>query len=393
MKTSLEDLLILHNQLVSFGRSGKMVASRFLAFNLPATDTASTEHLDQLVSEMRAILAALSEGAILQFHWCRDENYTEAANAYFEATNERNPSRWAKLQRNAIYARYVEATNSGQLLGERLYLVLQFPVNLPHWKAGQAAHLETVLQASVESFEEPMNQITHAIERLGGEAVKLDEAEMLEAVYRYWNPGTHPPHQFFESQLQSSRSALEISIPGDVVEDSGAGLYCGGHRRLLALSQLPQMTCAGMMNQLTAIPIRDFSITVNLRRLDPHQEIDRAESLMAKLQRARRSSSRSRMDCDIAAAGERIHSLQSGEITPMNLQMILSIAGESPESLDAKQSALTNTLMRMQGARTYEVALPTLARNCFFAAMPGSGFYEKSFWHSITDLNATHLIP
>ncbi len=393
MKKSVEDILILHNQLVSFGRGGNIVASQILSFNLPATDTASDEYLNQLVTEERAILAALPEGAVLQVHWCRDQNFSEDCHAYFEATNERDTCRWSELQRNAIYSRYIDATNTGKLLGERVYFVLQFPVDLTNWKAGQTAHLDAVLQASGESFEEPLNQITQAMERLGGEAVRLGEAGLLEAVYRYWNPAANPTQDFLKTQLQSSRSALEISIPGDLVEGEDASLYCGGPRRVLALSQLPQMTCAGMLNQLTSLSVRDFSITINFQRLDTKREIDRAESLMAKLQRARRSSPRSRMDFDIAAAGDRIQSLQSNEITPMNLQMFLSISGQSAEDLSAKHSALNNAVMRMQGARTYEVALSTLARNCFFAAMPGSGFFEKSFWHSITDFNAAHLIP
>ena len=393
MKKCIEDILILHNQLVTFARCGKVVTSRLLAIHLPATETASNGYLDQMVNEWRAILAALPASAMMQIYWCRDQNFTETCNDYFEVTKKQTPSRWAEIQRNAIYSRYIEATNDGILMGERLYLVLQFPVELAHWQAGQSAHLDAVLQASAESFEEPFNQIAQTTERLGGGAVALDEPGLLEAVFRHWNPGANPPSNYFENQLLLSRSALETSIPGDVVEDSNSGLYCGGYRRLLALSRLPQMTCAGMMNQLTALSVRDFSITINLRRLDARQEIDRAESLLSKLQRARQSSSRSRMDFDIVAAGERIQSLQSGEITPMNLQMILWFSGESPEALNAKQSALNNAVMRMQGARTYEVALPTLARNCFFAAMPGCGFFEKSFWHAITDLNASHFIP
>ena len=391
---NIDDGVVVDSHIYWADRRGQVTAARGLDLSAPALESLSVAALHGIEDEWRSALRMLPAGCRAQFRYSQFTEFQQQLLAYYDATRERAEcGSFTERQRDEIYGRYAGADADGRLRGNccRLYLIAPLPGGMPRRsKRGR--------KSSSQQFDALCGEITRMMQRLGGNATQLSGEDLFKDLYHAFNPGSQtrnsePP----TSHLSPEKSILDCCRQGDVVgiEKPTTGFYHAGmYHGCLVMSGPPQNTHSGIISCLTNADVHGFEFAVNLEPCNVASEIERAESIKAKLERARTSGSKNaRMDHDILAATERIHRLSAGAVAPVKLQLILHAFDHDPEALQAKILTLRNAVTAMSGAKSYEVALPTSARNFFLAAIPGCPQHEKAYWHLLDDCCAANLLP
>ncbi|MDA7907312.1 hypothetical protein N9062_00340 [Akkermansiaceae bacterium] len=366
-----------------------------LALTSPALAIAPASYLVQLENEVRAQLQNLGSDERLQIRWSQNGDFSRPLKSYYDQTEALADSEWGRYQRNAKYVLNSELQEAGKLRCEkaRLFLIKKGVPLL--WR--DRSDPGSVVEAVAQSFQLYQRSTKEMMKRLGGGVEKLSNARLFEECYLHLNPFEQSPSSnFFESQFRPDRSILENCLLGDLAMVPGHP-YCfyngGCFQSYLALSAPPMNTFSGVIAQLTSLPERDFSIIVNIEALDVTKEIEKAERELTKLRRAVRSHPKASMLQEIEEAENRVRRLTSREQHPMKAQVLLHVWARSAEELQHKIAGLRVGCQLMQGAKGYEVALPTMNRDLHFAAMPGASFREPSFWLKLGDHNVANLVP
>jgi hypothetical protein len=155
----------------------------------------------------------------------------------------------------------------------------------------------------------------------------------------------------------------------------------------------PTMTASGMIRQLSGLPIRDFSMVVNIEALDVLHEMEFEEGQISKLEQAVKSSPRSRMLSALQLKRERVQRLMSGEVMPYRMEFIFHAWASDFGGLQDKLGGLKSAINLMQGSQYWEMSLPTTARDVFFAGMPGKLPQEQDFHLKVEGHTARNLLP
>ena len=149
-----------------------------------------------------------------------------------------------------------------------------------------------------------------------------------------------------------------------------------------------------MVSQLTGLGMLDYAITVNIRPLDVMREIEKEEGAYEKLQNTIQHSPKLRMLAAMQKKGTKISRLMSNEVLPYRAQFILRCWDKDKSGLRAKLAALRSAITKLNGAKYYDPALPTSARNYFYAAIPGWSWSKyDDHAHYIEDANLADLLP
>lgn len=386
---------IISNDLMIF-RNGRTLADVSCGFSIvsPALQNAPLSFLAQQEAELRAFLQNLAPNERLQIRWSQDGDFSGPLKSYYEDTERLADSEWSRHQRNAKFVFNTELQEDGRLRSEKVSLfLLKKNVELGRAEKDQTNSLESV----GNSFQLHERSLRDMVKRLGGESARLSNSELFEESYRHFNPLAKPPSSdFFETSLRPESSVLDNCLDGDLVAVTGLP-HCfynsGCFHGYLALSAPPLNTFSGLIAQLTSLSERKFALVVNIEALDVAKEIEKAESSVTKLRRAARSHPKATMLQQIEEAEQRVRRLTSREQSPMKVQVLIHVWAESAEELQHKLASLRVGCQLMQGAKAYEVALPTMNRNLHLAAMPGASFREDSFWLKVGDHNVANLLP
>jgi hypothetical protein len=387
---------LISQDLIIWERGRQQIdASCGLALTSPALSSAPASYLVQLENEVRALLQNLGPDEKLQFRWSQNGDFSVPLKSYYNQTEALADSEWGRHQRNAKYVLNSELQEAGKLRCEkaRLFLVKTGVPVLGRDRDKPGSVAETVSQ----SFQLYRRSTKEMMKRLGGGVKPLTSVQLFEECYLHVNPFEQPPSSdFFKNQFRPDRSILENCLLGDLALVPGHP-YCfyngGCFQSYLALSAPPMNTFSGIIAQLTSLPERDFSIIVNIEALDVAKEIEKAEKDLTKLRRAVRSHPKASMLQEIEEAENRVRRLTSREQHPMKAQVLLHVWARSAVELQHKIAGLRVGCQLMQGAKGYEVALPTMNRDLHFAAMPGASFREPSFWLKLGDHNVANLVP
>ncbi|MGC6458481.1 MAG: hypothetical protein ACON4R_08910 [Akkermansiaceae bacterium] len=392
---TIADGLISQDLIIWEGGRQQIDASCGLALTSPALSSAPASYLVQLENEVRALLQNLGPDEKLQFRWSQNGDFSVPLKSYYDQTVALADSEWGRHQRNAKYVLNSELQEAGKLRCEkaRLFLVKSGVPVLRRDRNNPGSVAESVSQ----SFQLYRRSSKEMMKRLGGGVESLKSVQLFEEGYLHMNPLEQPPSSdFFKNQFRPDRSILENCLLGDLAMVPGHP-YCfyngGCFQSYLALSAPPMSTFSGVITQLTGLPERDFSIIVNIEALDVAKEIEKAEKELTKLRRAVRSHPKASMLQEIEEAENRVRRLTSREQHPMKAQVLLHVWARSAEGLQHKIAGLRVGCQLMQGAKGYEVALPTMNRDLHFAAMPGASFREPSFWLKLGDHNVANLVP
>lgn len=387
------DGFITHNQIIYNVDSGSPVAVKVLAVYGPSLEC-PVSALNQVENTLRSMLPSLSSGTSLQVISSTSCNHEEELLGYHEATESESSNEWTTLAREQIFLGLADAQKKGVLRRDKVLFCLTTPLPLKdHGKGG----IEDALEVSEHNFKTQIEHISQAIKNLGGSVESLENEALFEECHRHLNPSvTKYSKQMVDEQFYRESSIMENSLAGDMVpiaRSEGGFKYDSNLHGILVIKALPQMTYSGMITQLTNLPLDNFRVTLNIESLDVLEQIELLEKKVNKLNRALRHSNNIRMQSSLEMLNERIQRLMSNEISPFQVQVIVHAWAETHSELQSKISALKAGVGKLQGAKSYEVSLPTTSRNYFFSSMPGCPRREGDFWQYVEDGALANLVP
>ncbi len=387
----VKDGFISHGLLVLEGKGGKGTASCLLEICCPAMESSSVDGLNQMEDRLRGLIRQMPRNWTVQFSWRKGGGHSEHLRRFHAETEEKAKSAWSRRQRNERVVRSMREDEEGLITSAFVRLCLKAPINLQQLARGPKSGYEKALQGISRNFEASVAEVERVMTQLGGRARLLSEDEIFEEVSHYLQPGGSEVPSWNRKQSLFDNILSSEMVP---IDEQQVGFHLGGrYHTSLALTQLPESTASGIITHLTTLPERGFQLTTQLETLDPLIEIERAETMKAKLERARQSSRHSRLDYDIRILEDRIQRLTSGSVSPVRVQLLAHVSGDTQDELKSRVKALVGAVSGMKSAKFYEVALPTTSRNLFLAGLPGSPYREPAFWHLVDDPTAVNLIP
>ena len=400
----LVDDLIVYRGLQKVGHIG-----RGFRVHPPDAENADADWLNRLEDELRVLLASLKDSARMQFHWSVDSDYQKELLAYYANSKERATNAWSRRQRDERFTRYWRLMEQRKLRRERLHVYVTSKIDaetLPRGEKGEKidkgrgrhGKYGYLLDASARELDQYGELLGQIFGGLGGSVRPLDERGHFEEFYRYFNPSAPDcPDIDYGTLYDPDRGIVENCFNGEAAPLSkpDQGYYLDGYYHgILAVKSLPKTTFSGMVGQLTGLDMLDYSITVNIRPLDVMREIEKEEGAYEKLQNTIQHSPKLRMLAAMQKKGQKISRLMSNEVLPYQAQFILRCWDKDKAGLRAKLATLRSAITKLGGAHYYDPALPTSARNYFYAAVPG-WCWDKydDFSHYIEDANLADLLP
>ena len=387
----VKDGFISHQLLVLEGRGNKATVSCGLEIASPAMENASIEELNHLEESLCGIVRQLAPGWTMQVSLQKGGGYIDDLLGYREETEAHVKKPWSRRQRNERFVRCSREEEAGLISSSQGRIFIKMPVTLNQLGLRSEEDWQNFLRTSRRQLEAFIAEIERTMTQINGHARVLSDEELFQEVHHYFNPQANK-----QAEWNQEKPLFENIIPGEgtPVTAPETGMYLGGtYHTSLALAQLPESTASGIMTHLSTLPGDHFRITTHLETLDPLAEIERAEGLKAKLERARQSGKQSRLDHDIRVLHERIDRLSSGTVSPVRVQVLIHLWASSAEELTEKMKPFLSAVSGMKAARLYEASLPTTCRNLFLAAVPGSPYREPAFWHLVDDSVAANLVP
>lgn len=390
---SCPDGFITHNQIIYNLDSASPKAVKVLAVYGPSLEC-PVSALNQVENTLRSLLPVLSPEMSLQVISSTSCNHEEELLSYHEATQDGSSNEWTTLARDQMFLGLADAQEKGELRREKVLFCLTAP--LPPSGQGKDG-FEKSVEVSEHNFKTAIENFTQSIKILGGSVEVLDNDALFEECHHHLNPSvTKFGKEMVEGQFHREGSIMENSLAGDMVpiaRGEGGFKYDSNVHGILVIKALPQLTYSGIITQLTNLPLDNFRVTLNIEALDVLEQIELLEKKVNKLSRALRHSSNIRMQSSLEMLNERIQRLMSNESSPFQVQIIVHAWAETHSELQSKISALKAGIAKLQGAKPYEISLPTSSRNYFFSSMPGSPRREDDFWQYIEDGALANLIP
>ncbi|MDC3255106.1 hypothetical protein OAV21_01755 [bacterium] len=391
----LMDDMIVYRGLQKGGYVGKG-----FRIHPPDCENADVSWLNRMEDDMRVLLSSLKDTARMQVHWSVDSDYKRELLAYYAKTKELATDDWSKEQRNERFTRYWDRMERRELRRERLHWYVTSKVSatgVPVAKGKRAAY-EYVLGANareLRQYEELLHQVFGS---LGGSVEALDDQGHFRQFYQYFNPSASDILDLdYEMLFDPEASIVENCFNGEAAPlgKPDLGFYLDGYYHgILVIQSLPKTTFSGMISQLTNLDLLDYSIVVNIQALDVMHEIEKEEGAYEKLQHTIQHSPKLRMVAAMHKKGQKIARLMSNEVLPYKAQFIVRVWDADKAGLRAKLAALRGAISKLNGAKYYDPALPTSARNYYFAGLPG-WCWDKydDFSHYIEDVNIANLLP
>lgn len=388
------------NLIVFRGLQKGGYVSRGIRVVVPDFSNVEVAWLNNLEDDMRVLLASLRDHMRLQVHWYVDSDYRKELLNYREQTEKRSKNQWTTYHRNWRFTNAWERMERRELRREKLFFYLSTPVDIggsPIGKGKKAAYQHMLDAANKElSQYEPLYE--YVFNTLGGEAKPLDDMGHFRELYRFFNPSSEDdPNLDYEKLFDPEHSILDncFNNEGSPLSRPDYGFYMDGYYHgILVLRQLPKGTVMGMISQLTNLPMLDYSITVNVTPRSVEKEIQKEERAYEKLSDAYQNNPKLRMLFAMENKKAKIGRLMSNQVIPYNAQFIIRAWDKTKEGLRAKQAALRTAIGKLNGAKFYDPAFPTSARNYFYASVPG-WCWDKydDYTHYIDDVNLSNLLP
>ncbi|MBC7368980.1 MAG: hypothetical protein H7343_19580, partial [Undibacterium sp.] len=344
---------------------GGLVAKGF-RLEPPDLRGASFEQLNAFQDRVRALLALTSPGRRLQIQWWPDSDYRQALLAYHARTQEvKDPP--IRAVRNERFTRYWPRTLNGTLRREHLAVFLSIEIEASagtvHSKEGLREHYAAVLQELAGQFEEFASTLRTVF---GPETPvhPMDDAEHCACLRRFLNPSharrtADAPAELFDPELTMQENCWH----SEGVGQRGGGFFLDGHyHAVLALSRWPQRTRPGIVTHLTGLPFLDYAITVNVTPVAGRQEIRREEQATERLRGEYAEKPRASLLVALRKKERKVEALAGGFARPFHVTYLLRVWAPTPEALREKVAAVQAAINAMDGAQSFECALPTTAK-------------------------------
>ena len=387
------DGYLTHGAVLLVGPRKRHYLTKGYAVAMPNLEAASVTVLNQLEDELRLVLRHLSgQDLRLQFRWTLNGDFQDALLRFQEQTETApHPNPWSTAQRSERFTRYFDRMEASQLRREQLEVWVTAP--LP---SGQVT--AKLVESQAPAFDRYEQWLSLGFGSLGGQVEALDDRAHARTWQAMLTPSQSARGHGGESEpFDAQASMLENFLSSEAAPMIApcAGFYLDGcYVSFLTIRTLPAQTFSGLIRQLTALPIVDVAMTVNVTPLEGHTVIGTLESRIAKLETNFRQSGKPRIESTLILLRERVRRLMSNEVLPFEAQFILRAWDRTPDGLQTKLAIVKGGIARLHGARSYEMPFPPTARDVFQASLPGwTHDRYRDFTHYMEDAQLANLLP
>ncbi len=385
--------LIIYNDL---GPRGGHIGKGF-RITIPGLEHADVELLEEATDALQVGIAVLGEHDRLQLRWSCHSNYRTELLRYHDETNQWRSHPWAKRQRNELFCRLHDQMERRVLRREELsfFVTTHLEKVNPRKEKGKRSLYEHQLSAAGTHLEQCGDAFSQVVSGLGGVVTPRDDLDHFADFYHYFNPSAADDQRDVVSLFEPRANVLRTCWNSETVPvQPYSGFWRDGYfHGIVVLKQPPRATFAGMMRQLTSLPMINYEIVINLRPLNVRKEIEKEESAHEKLHRTFQHNGRLRMWSAMEKKQLKIQRLMS-QVLPYEFLLIVVVRDRDEESLHAKQSAIQTAICGLQGAQAWCPDLPPSSWNHFCAAIPGwtwSGYEDFSAY--LEDVSCVDLFP
>ncbi|MBA3831721.1 MAG: hypothetical protein H0X34_07480 [Chthoniobacterales bacterium] len=365
----VRDLIVFHGL-----RKGCHVSKGFVIE--PADlSAAAPEHLNAFQDQLALLLSCLHEKLRLQVQWFCDSDYRAELLRYNEQT-ERATNVWTRRCRNERFARYWQAMVDRRLRRQRLVLFFSRAIDtspaLIATASKQHAHYSALLEEMATEFEQLQQMLANIFP--GARVTPMKDADHYRHCTTFLNPSLGSRFDYdtvetFDPELSMQENCWLSEAQGLT---EGSGFWMDGfYHSVLVLSRWPKVTHPGLVQRLTALPLLDYNITVNIESLSARVEINREEKAHDRLAGDFASEKRLSLLTAMEKKQKKIAALMQGHTLPFNVEYIIRAWDPTREGLAAKTAALKNAINGMNGAQYLACALPTTAKKLFYQSWPG----------------------
>jgi hypothetical protein len=365
----VRDLIVFHGL-----RKGCHVSKGFVIE--PADlSAAAPGHLNAFQDQIALLLSCLHEKLRLQVQWFCDSDYRAELLRYNEQT-DRATNVWTRRCRNERFARYWQAMVDRRLRRQRLVLLFSRAIEtspaLIASAAGQHAHYSALLEEMATEFEQLQQMLANVFP--GARVTPMKDADHYRHYSTFLNPSLGSRFDYdtietFDSELSIQENCWLSEAQGLT---EGSGFWMDGfYHSVLVLSRWPKVTHPGLVQRLTALPLLDYNITVNIESLSSRVEINREEKAHDRLAGDFASEKRLSLLTAMEKKQKKIAALMQGHTLPFNVEYIIRAWDPTREGLAAKTAAIKNAINGMNGAQYLACALPTTAKKLFYQSWPG----------------------
>lgn len=388
----VDDLLVFGSM-----ERGSLVARGFV-LEPPDLRGASFARLNAFQDQIRTLLALVTPGRRLQVQWWPDSDYRKALLAYHERTQKvEQPA--ARAARNERFARYWPRVQSGQLRREHLAVFLSIEIGArpasPLSRAAMLARNGELLREMHAQFEEFSSTLRTVF---GPETPvrPMTDLEHFACLRRFLNPSltrrtSDDPSALFDPEMTLQENCL---LSEGVGQTDGGFVLDGQRHAVLALSRWPQRTRPGIVTHLTGLPFIDYAITVNVTPVAGHAEIRREEKAAERIRGEYAEKPRASLLVALRRKERKVEALSGGFARPFHVTYVVRVWAESIEVLRERIAAIQAAINAMDGAQSFECAIPTTAKKLFFGSWPGwthSSYHHRDLYAEDTYL--ADLLP
>ncbi len=365
----VRDLIVFHGL-----RKGCHVSKGFVIE--PADlSAAAPDHLNAFQDQLALLLACLHDKLRLQVQWFCDSDYRAELLRYHEQT-ELATNVWTRRCRNERFARYWQAMVDRRLRRQRLVLFFSRAIDtspaLIASASRQHAHYNALLEEMATEFEQLQQMLANVFP--GARVTPMNDADHYRHCTTFLNPSLGSRFDYdtvetFDPELSIQENCWHSEAQGLT---DGSGFWMDGfYHSVLVLSRWPKVTHPGLVQRLTALPLLDYNITVNIESLSARAEIGREEKAHDRLAGDFASEKRLSLLTAMEKKQKKIAALMQGHTLPFDVEYIIRAWDQTREGLAAKTAAIKNAINGMNGAQYLACALPTTAKKLFYQSWPG----------------------
>src|SRR6516165_10513982 len=221
-------------------------------------------------------------------------------------------------------------------------------------------------------FEHLQQMLTNIL--AGARITPMSDADHYRHCTTFLNPSLtwrfeYDTLETFDPQLTIQENCWHSEAQG--IADTSGFWMDGFYHSILVVNRWPKITHPALVHRLTALPLLDYNITVNIEPLSARAEINREEKAHDRLAGDFASEKRLSLLTAMEKKAKKIAALMQGHTLPFNVEYIIRAWDQTREGLAVKIAAIKNAINGMNGAQYLECALPTTANKLFFQSWPG----------------------
>jgi hypothetical protein len=335
--------------------------------DLGALDGAALEHQE---SRQREVLATLGPGHAVQARYRVTRGVDAPLDAYAADTDkivDRRRYRWGIWNRTDRVDHYRRAANEGLLRDETLTLFFTRAVRArPPFalsEAGMAAHYDALSRREAASFRDvQLNALSSQFPDC--RVLPMGDAEHFLHYYEFLNPG---------AGCLKAPEALRMGLfDGSLsIQQNCLG---GAHHAVLVMRRLPAQVGPGTILKLLAgLEFTNYEVVLNVYPQDADRVIKALNRQAAQLAGEAETNHKERQSLltQLGMLKARIHALESGESSPLNLFLAVRLWDPNHETLCSRAEMVRHGFATMGGATCHLATNPATAMQLWFQTWPG----------------------